>query len=159
MGPFCVTCCSTFHQAGLGLCQPMKVFVIFLTLILGLDGLQCGLDHKKSLEDKIVLTPLIILAQIQARFQTWSQVEINIRVLNVFKKSVHLPNLIFLRLKFEANCHDLKLGQSYVFYLSENFKPLQSPDLNSRKVKRKIRKLSCKNCGKFNIFNLFLFEF
>ena len=151
-----ITCCSTIHQAGLRRME-LKIFLLLL-LFKGLDGLciestknQIQSKFDKSME-KVLFSPIIIKGRIKSKLETKDFLEVNIRVLKIYKGKQKFK---FIRLIFDKclwyNYFTVKLGANFIFYLSEKWRPLEMPDVFSRKLKRTVTKYGCTKCSKYSV--------
>ena len=106
--------------------------------------------------EKVIFTPIIIKGKVKSKLETSHYVEVNIKVTKMYKGHQKIRHN-FIRLKFEKslwrknnNPAVIKLGMNIIIYLSEQWKPLEMPDVFSRKLKRIITKYGCRDCGKQN---------
>ena len=82
----------------------------------------------------------------------------NIKVTKIYKGKHQKLRHNFIRLKFEKSLWrennpsqvNIKLGMNIIIYLSKQWKPMEMPDVFSRKLKRIITKYGCRDCGKQN---------
>ena len=77
----------------------------------------CGLDGQKvcfkqrPIQDKIVLSPLIIKGKIKTKFQSVSFTEVNVKINKIYKDNSEIikPDFIRLRSKMCKMCQKLKI--------------------------------------------------
>ena len=96
------------------------------------------LEGHHSFEEQILQSSTIFKGKILSKFENEGQTEVTVKVMVVYKGNKNL--FTFLRLKL-TKCK-LKLGSSYIFF--DNKRPIKA----SKRVTRKIKKLSCEGCGK-----------
>ena len=131
----------------------MKEVVIILLLssnFYGLEG-QKVCFSQKNLEEKVVLSPLIIKGKVRSKFESQAFTEVIIKFNKVYKDNGGIiKKHSFLRLRF--NCEPkIRLGGNYVFFISsKELQPIENPEKMSKKLKKTIRKLSCKGCSKYH---------
>ena len=128
------------------------------TLLLTFKGLE-GLNNSQyclKLPDKIVKSPIILKVKIKSKFNGQNVIETNVKVLKIFKGSENVFGLTFLRLVLDKNLCNmmknrrvLKLGGKYVFFVNKDFTSMASPEKATKRLKKVIKKLTCKNCSKY----------
>ena len=125
------------------------------TLLLTFKGLE-GLNNSQNclkLPDKIVKSPIILKVKIKSKFNGQNGViETNVKILKILKGSRNLTGLTFLRFVLDKNqCSRrlLKLGGKYVFFVNKDFTSMASPEKATKRLKKVIKKLTCKNCSKY----------
>ena len=131
----------------------MKEVVIILLLIsnfYGIEG-QKVCFSQKNIEEKVVLSPLIIKGKVRSKFENEAFTEVIIKINKVYKDAVGIiKKHAFLRLRFNCELH-IRLGGNYVFFISsQELQPIETPEKMSKKLKKAIRKLSCKACSKYH---------
>lgn len=132
-----------------------KILIVVL-LINGLDG-QC-LDNQNQINDKtslekVLFSPIIIKGKIKSLLETSKYIEINLKVLKIYKGPE--MKLFYLRLKFDK-CQwkkiHLELGSNAIFYLSEHLRPTETPDLFNKQLRKIVKKYACNDCSKLKKF-------
>ena len=127
-----------------------KILIVVL-LINGLDG-QC-LDNQNQINDKtslekVLFSSIIIKGKIKSLLETPHYIEINLKVLKIYKGPE--MKLFYLRLKFDKcqwkNVH-LELGSNAIFYLSEHLRPTETPDLFNKQLRKIVKKYGCNDCS------------
>ena len=115
-------------------------------------------DNNNRILEKVIFTPIIIKGKVKSKLETSHYVEVNIKVTKIYKGKHQKLRHNFIRLKFEKSLWrennpsqvNIKLGMNIIIYLSEQWKPMEMPDVFSRKLKRIITKYGCRDCGKQN---------